>query len=795
MPLRKGRTAKGLKVGLGGLAAQSGLSARSRLDDQKLQFEAEIQNDKSERKKLAELATFSNSASFPILCTSLVIDAGNDPLDNWIRYIKWTRMAFPSSTADLLPLLERCTRECRCASKFPRCASNLADRLGAAWCSFACGCVARCTGLKLRVPARVHDRYKQDIRFLRIWILYADCCTDAEDIFAFMESNGFGTEHSLFYEAKAVVHEACGNYAKADQTYEAGIKASAKPSSKQPIDHLQRKHAEFTKRLVRQMQKQREMDSGDVKKERRAGTKLSRSDARSSHRPVSSRRIASHSNSRSGRNSTTRTSGSSSRRAVGSEKTSTTGNFKIFEGPGDDSAPPGQPPIVWNDLGTQRERHKENTGMATAWHDQQLAKQGPSAATKNAPETVQEFEVFTDETCSQQERSQPRGAGAAGLRAFLDEDVPTSKHRLAAQIQSQPLSSTTANACATAVAQLETMPQVEDGQESPPAFETDVPVMAEKAASTGPAGGFSIFEEPVSADKTDTVLDTKSEHFDAPVQNNESMPPPPPSTVQLTEGKTARAGEDGPPPDCGSPTMTFNSKAAMADVMQMFSSPMRPKVASAAADGEGKAPKPAAASGGFAIFDESSSEPGAGSCLAPAPAAPAASAASTGPAGGFSIFEESEEEFNAPSKHGNLANSPLQVAAGYDTTGDGKIDRLDVNGDGTFDLKIVPLPKPVHPRPSFGSPTMTINTKAAMADVQQMFSSPLANDDFNVRDEDDSCSSPTEKFDSISLQGLPVLDDDRESLAFHGTQTIGANMSTIHESSEQGAIPIHFCFV
>ena len=100
-----------------------------------------------------------------------------------------------------------------------------------------------------------------------------------------------------------------------------------------------------------------------------------------------------------------------------------------------------------------------------------------------------------------------------------------------------------------------------------------------------------------------------------------------------------------------------------------------------------------------------------------------------------------------------------------------------------------------------GSPTMTFNTKAAMADVHQMFSDPLARDAFHDDGDDgdggcggggaggSNCGSPTEKFDAGSLQGLPVLedDDDRQSLAFHGTQTIGANMSTIHEKSEQGA--------
>ena len=73
----------------GGLASSGGLAAKSKLDDQKLQFEAQIQTD-----------------------------SGNDPLDSWIRYIKWTQAAFPSSSTELLPVLERCTRECRVHERY-----------------------------------------------------------------------------------------------------------------------------------------------------------------------------------------------------------------------------------------------------------------------------------------------------------------------------------------------------------------------------------------------------------------------------------------------------------------------------------------------------------------------------------------------------------------------------------------------------------------------------------------------------------------------------------------------------
>ena len=224
--------------------------------------------------------------------------------------------------------------------------------------------------------------------------------------------------------------------------------------------------------------------------------------------------------------------------------------------------------------------------------------------------------------------------------------------------------------------------------------------------------------------------------------------------------------------------MTFNSKAAMADVMGMFSSPMH--TVAARTDSENSAVD-APASGGFAIFEEEAAAPKPAAQMAK-PKLAAAPASS-----GFAIFEEEPTVDCHQKQRAKSLNSPLQVASGFDSTGDGKIDSLDLNGDGKIDAKIVPVSQPfAPPRPSFGSPTMTFNTKAAMHDVQQMFSSPLANDDF---DEDYSnTSSPTEKFDGLNLQGLPVFDEGRPSIA-HGPETIGANMSTILESSEQGGLP------
>jgi checkpoint serine/threonine-protein kinase len=109
---------------------------------------------------------------------------GDDPLEPWLEYIMWVRDAFPSGgiQSELLPLLEACTR-----------------------------------------TFQTDERYRSDLRYLRVWVQYADCCTEPKDIYAFLEANSIGQDHALYYEAFATYLEIHKNYKRANEIFELGI--------------------------------------------------------------------------------------------------------------------------------------------------------------------------------------------------------------------------------------------------------------------------------------------------------------------------------------------------------------------------------------------------------------------------------------------------------------------------------------------------------------------------------------------------------------------------------------------
>lgn len=145
-----------------------------------------------------------------------------DVLAIWMQYIQWIDASYPQGN---LPLKKEV---------FERCGMSLAQ----------------------------DERYKNDERYLKIWIAYADLLQDPTDVFRYLRANNIGQKLALFYVALAWVSEHRGNFPKAEKAYEKGIECNA-----QPIDMLLKRQKEFRRRMSRHwlnhQQQQQQSSSSD----------------------------------------------------------------------------------------------------------------------------------------------------------------------------------------------------------------------------------------------------------------------------------------------------------------------------------------------------------------------------------------------------------------------------------------------------------------------------------------------------------------------------------------------------
>jgi len=130
----------------------------------------------------------------------------DDPLDVWLRYIKWTDDTFPqgqNSESGIARLIERCTEQFK------------SDK-----------------------------QYRSDPRYLRLWLAYSTYSETPLDIFNFLQRNEIGLDLALYYEEHAALLERMNRKRKADQIFQIGILREARP-----IERLRKRYSEFQKRL------------------------------------------------------------------------------------------------------------------------------------------------------------------------------------------------------------------------------------------------------------------------------------------------------------------------------------------------------------------------------------------------------------------------------------------------------------------------------------------------------------------------------------------------------------------
>ncbi|CAI5747429.1 unnamed protein product [Peronospora destructor] len=137
---------------------------------------------------------------------------GDDPLTDWLEYVRWLEVKMPEDTRKKFTVLEKCTRE-----------------------------------------LKENARYRNDSRYIRLWIQYADLVSNPKDIFKYLYQNKIGERVSLFYIGWAYVLETMANYPQAHKIY---LKASQKNA--EPQDLLERKYKEFQRRMSRQWLKMTE---------------------------------------------------------------------------------------------------------------------------------------------------------------------------------------------------------------------------------------------------------------------------------------------------------------------------------------------------------------------------------------------------------------------------------------------------------------------------------------------------------------------------------------------------------
>ena len=126
----------------------------------------------------------------------------DDPLQVYIDYIDWTHTNFPQGSnpeSGLLNLLERCT-------------SCFRDVL----------------------------HYKNDPRYLRIWLEYTKYSDSPRDIFVYLSKKDIGSQLAMYYEHFATYLHSNGNWEDAEEVFKIGIENKACP-----LVRLQRNYENF----------------------------------------------------------------------------------------------------------------------------------------------------------------------------------------------------------------------------------------------------------------------------------------------------------------------------------------------------------------------------------------------------------------------------------------------------------------------------------------------------------------------------------------------------------------------
>ncbi|KAF5329952.1 hypothetical protein D9611_010505 [Ephemerocybe angulata] len=480
-----------------------------------------------------------------------------DPLEAFCRLVYWTLENYPqghSAESGLLELLEEATRVLKDYKE---------------------------------------GVYRGDLKYLKLWLLYASYVDKPTIIYRFLEANEIGAEFALLYEEHAAVLERDGRKKEADEVYSLGIARKA-----QPLDHLKARYDDFQKRMMTNM---------SIPVVEPPTTRTA-----SSQQPVQRQALA-----------TTSTQPSSSSRTLGSGfsslssiPSSSSSRLQIFVDPTGEEGETGSK-SEWNELESRKTRVKENV-----------------------PET-KKLEGTTIKQIGKAKRiaSSSRMASSSSSKIVPYRDTEADE-------PPPPATPTPAN---------DTPPSSRSSSKSPADTRTepaDTPERTPAVKSTSRIGSGASLKGPVARGGFAPFVDTPEPTPARTTRASSRIPSSsssraPTAGLAKTPAPAVRTATKRVPSGSTSKIPVKGSFTPLADTPDDIPAPYRPNPVRSTS---GSAPKvPAKAS--FTPFVEPSKPKPASTSSKAASSRPSSSSASTVPAkGGFAPFVDAPEEASPPAK-------------------------------------------------------------------------------------------------------------------------------------------------
>ncbi|PWA78948.1 Mad3/BUB1 homology region 1 [Artemisia annua] len=162
--------------------------------------------------------TTTNDSLFTSLISDIKTYNGTDPLLPWLRGIRKMTDSLPAQ------LLKQ---------KLPRFLQKCAQTF------------------------ETDSRYRNDLRYVRVWIKLLDFVDDPGAVLENMKANHIGNRRSLFYQAYALYYEKLKRFTDAEKMYHLGVQNLAEPA-----DELQKSFDQFLHRMERYKNKKIQRHGG-----------------------------------------------------------------------------------------------------------------------------------------------------------------------------------------------------------------------------------------------------------------------------------------------------------------------------------------------------------------------------------------------------------------------------------------------------------------------------------------------------------------------------------------------------